>query len=306
MLLLVIITVCFFLLMIPFVQDVSGLLDSQQAAVGIQNAWRIVFLWGLFTALFSIVSYMKKRYRMVTIFLILFWVLGTGLVLLISFLDITKSTIRCNRSQAYEIPREFTRALDLIAQRLDIENIYNPNYGEAFNFRNCLNIQYSDDASEYDFEGAFLTNSEDDNLQILLSPSYKSYDDLSIATILIHELTHVGHELNWRQGTHDKLSCFKEEAEAFTMQSLFLNQLNDEELRSIYARISEDAERNPALSILLGVQEKTNNAIIVCSYLREDESLPEQEFNQCIWDETSKLLEEEIRKSDVYKEQCKE
>lgn len=296
-------TIIFGVAMFPFMRTADGLLYEQRAAIGAENMWRVVMLWALYTALFSFITFWKKRFRMVSVVLIVFWTLGTGLVALISIQDSNKTLSRCSRSTPYVIPNEFDRALNLIAQRLDVENNPGTFYSRAFDYRNCLDIQYSDGTASTDFEGAFVVDSDTQKLSIILNPLYKSYDDLSIATILIHELTHVGQELQQRE-TGETLECYGQEADAFTVQSIFLNQLNDEERRSIFARIREDANANPALNILLSVEEKTFESINACAQLKEANSLTDQQFNECVWTGTRNKMEDVVRESEAYQQQC--
>jgi len=303
LLLLGVVTVLFGVAMFPFLRTADGLLYEQRAAIGGENMWRVVMLWAVFTALFSVITFWKKRFRMVSVFLIIFWVLGTGLVALIEFNARTASLARCQRATPYVLAPEINRALDLITQRLDIENNPGPYYARAFDYRNCLDIQYSDIATEMDLEGGFAIDSPTESLQIVLNPQYKTYDDLSIATILIHELTHVGQELQQRE-TGEKLECYGQEADAFTAQSIFLNQLHEEERRSIFARLREDVDLNPALGIVLSVEEKTQESVNACTQLKEANSLTETQYNECVWTGTRNKMEEEVKNSETYQQQC--
>jgi hypothetical protein len=291
----IVLTIIFGLAMIPFMRTADGLLYEQRAAIGGENMLRTVILWAVFTALFSVVTFWKKRFRMVSVFLIIFWLLGTGIVGLLEYSASTAPVARCQRANPFVLEPEINRALDLIVQRLDIENNPGSYYGRAFDYRNCLNIQYSDVASEMDLEGGFMTESPTDALQVVLHPQYKTYDDLSIATILIHELTHVGQEIYQRE-TKEKLDCFAQEADAFTAQSIFLNQL--------HARLREDVDLNPALGIVLSVEEKTQDSIVACTQLKEANSLTETQYNECVWTGTRNKMEQEVKNDEAYQQQC--
>lgn len=298
-----IVTVIFFVAMFPFMRTADGLLYEQRAAIGGENMWRVVILWAVFTALFSVITFWKKRFRMVSVFLIIFWLIGTGLVGYMEYSARTAPVARCLRGTPHTLEPEINRALDLISQRLDIENNPGSYYGRAFDYRNCLDIQYSEEASEMDLEGGFMTASPTDALKIILHPQYKTYDDLSIATILIHELTHVGQEIYQRENK-EKLECFGQEADAFTAQSIFLNQLHDEERRSIFARLREDVDLNPALGMTLSVEEKTQDSIVACTQLKEANSLTETQYNECVWTGTRNKMLEEVNASEAYQQQC--
>jgi hypothetical protein len=142
------------------------------------------------------------------------------------------------------------------------------------------------------------------DLKILISPDYKTYDDLTISTILIHELTHVGQYIN-ETANKTKSDCFGSEAEAFTSQAIFLSQLNKEEVRSIYSRIRENVNANPAFAILLGIEQTQGEAYNACLTLKKANNLTDQQFNECVWTGTKNKLEVEIKADSFYQEQCK-
>lgn len=298
-----IVGIIFGLAMIPFLRVADGLLYQQKASIGGENIIRMIILWGVFTAIVTLFTLWRKRFRMVSVLLIVCWIISIafGGVLLLK----DKSSLECKRSTPYSLDSEFNRALDLIAQRLKIEENYGTHWGNAFNYRNCIDIQYSQDTKELGAEGLFF--SEDPTLQdlkILMNPDYKSFDDLSIATVLIHELTHVGQYVN-KIANKSKIDCFGSEAEAFTSQAIFLSQLNQEEIRSIYSRIRENVQANPAFHILLGIEEKQAEAYKACDRLKTENNLTTVQFNECVWTGTKNKLEIEIKADPFYQEQCK-
>lgn len=297
-----VIGILFILAMFPFMRTANGLLYEQRAAIGGENFWRIVILWAVYTFILLLLTFWRKRFRMVGIFLVCLWILGTSLVI---FIQINDSGKRCSRSYPYEIPSEFDRALNLIAQRLQVEQHSDSYYGYAYNFRNCLDIQYSDILNnDKGAEGVFLQgNSSLQDLKILVKPEYKSYDDLTIATLLIHELTHVGQFVS-EQETDKKLDCYSKEAEAFTTQSILLSQLNNEERRSIYARIKDNLNINPAFPIILLLDEKTGESYNACSKLKIENNLTQEQFNECVWTGTKNQLELEVKQNTYYQNQC--
>lgn len=73
-----------FLVMIPFLSAVDNLPETQKAAVGAQNLWRIVGYYGLATIVIAGLTFYKKRYIFVGIAFITYWVLGTVLVIFIN------------------------------------------------------------------------------------------------------------------------------------------------------------------------------------------------------------------------------
>lgn len=294
--------IIFGIAMFPFLTVADGLLYQQKASIGSQNIIRTVVLWGLFTMLVSLFTFWKKRLRMVSVFLIICWIISIAFLGLMLSRD--SSSLSCKRSTPYVSEKEFDRALDLIAQRLDIEKNYGTYWGSAFNFRNCIDVQYSQESKNIGAEGLFF--SEDPTLQdlkILINRDYKTFDDLSIATVLIHELTHVGQFVN-ETVNKTKPDCFGSEAEAFTSQAIFLSQLNKEEVRSIYSRIQQNIQANPAFHILLGIEEKQAAAYKACDRLKTENNLTTNQFNECVWTGTKNKLEVEIKADPFYQEQC--
>ncbi len=295
--------IVFGIAMIPFLRVADDLLYTQKASIGGENILRMIALWGIFTLIVSMFAFWKKRFRMVSVLLIGCWIVSILFGGLIFIRD--QGTLTCKRSTQYPLDSEFNRVLDLIAQRLDVEKNYGTYWGSAFNYRNCLDIQYSETSKQLGAEGLFIA--EDPTLQdikILISPDYKAYDDLTISTILIHELTHVGQSIK-QTVDKTKSDCFSDEAEAFTSQAIFMSQLNKEEVRSIYSRIRENVNANPAFQILLGIEQKQGEAYNACTTLKKANNLTDQQFNECVWTGTKNKLEVEVKADKYYQEQCK-
>lgn len=295
--------VIFGVAMIPFLRTGEGLLYEQRRSMGVENINRMVVLWGLFTLIVVLATFWKKRFRMVSVLLVVCWLISLGFVAFLYMKD--SSTYWCQRSSQYPIKSEFNRALDLISQRLDIENNYNSYQGNAFNFRNCIDIQYSSENTYYGTEGLFLA--EDPTLQkltITVNPAYENFDDLSIATLLMHELTHAGQYI-YEISNDKKNDCFKREAEAFTSQAILLSSLNPEEMRSINSRLQENIDANPSFGILVSVQEMVNEAARACEVLRAANNLSQAQYNECVWTGTQNKLEVEVKNDPFYQQQCK-
>lgn len=298
-----IVGIIFGIAMIPFLRVADNLLFQQKAAIGSQNIIKMIVLWGLFTLIVSMFTFWKKRFRMVSVLLIVCWFISIAFGGFLLIKD--QSSVTCKRATPYVLDSEFNRVLDLIAQRLDIEKNYGTYWGNAFNYRNCIDVQYSEESKKLGAEGLFFA--EDPSLQdlkVLISPDYKIYDDLTISTILIHELTHVGQYIN-ETVNKTKSDCFGSEAEAFTSQAIFLSQLNKEEVRSIYSRIRENVNANPAFAILLGIEQTQSEAYNACLTLKKANNLTDQQFNECVWTGTKNKLEVEIKTDPFYQEQCK-
>jgi len=137
---------------------------------------------------------------------------------------------------------EFTRALSLIFQRLE-QSPYEGPKGRAAAYqgiRNCVEISY--DASmtdQLDAHGMFHFDqtSTRDRLEISVSPSYSLKDDLLTALLLVHELNHA---LYHATGADQRISCFRNEADAFLATGNFMANLNPEEWDSLKARAARD------------------------------------------------------------------
>jgi|GEM_PF-2247207 len=297
--------ILFGIAMIPFLQTADGLYDTQQAAIGDQNLLRMVALWGLFTALFSTISFVKKRFRMTSILLIVCWLLSILLYGLLVLRNIYEEAVSCNRPQSYAIDAEFERSLNHIAQRLNITDSLDSYLALAFQNRNCIDIQYDDTSLIVGTaEGVFIENDPTiQNLKVLLSPKYKSLDDLSLSLVLVHELSHVGQYID-SINNKKEIDCFENEGEAFITQALYFSQLNDEERRSIYARLRDNLDLNSSFPIVLLFEEYNNEVYQSCSLIRNSNLLTDTQFNECYWEGFRNKILNDIKSSSYYIDQC--
>lgn len=142
------------------------------------------------------------------------------------------------------------------------------------------------------------------NLKIFIRSDYKTYDDLTISTILIHGLTHVGQYID-ETINKTKSDCFDNEAEAFLAQATFLSQLNKEETLSIYAKTRESINTNPAFKIIQRIEQALDEAYDTCITLKKENNLIDQQFIQCVWTGIKNKLEVEIKADPYYQEQCR-
>ena len=295
--------IIFGIVMFPFMRVADGLLFQQKASIGGENLLRMIALWGIFTAIVTLFTFWKKHFRMVSVLLIVCWIISLALGGL--FLFVNQSSLECKRSTPYVLDSEFNRAFDLKVQRLNVEKSNGTYWGITYNYRNCLDVQYYEKSEELGAEGLFFAVDPTlQNLKIFISSDYKSYDDLTISTILIHELTHVGQYID-ETINKTKSDCFGNEAEAFISQTILLSQLNQEEVRSIYSRIRENINANPAFKILLGVEQTQGEEYNACVTLGKANNLTDQQLNECIWTGMKNKLEVEIKANPYYQEQCK-
>lgn len=303
-LLAILLTIIFAVAMLPFMTDATGLLYQQRASIGDQNMTRVVMLWWLFTILTGVITFAKKRFRLSAVILIIFGILGSGLYLTIKAYD--RNAYQCNRANPYILPNEFTRSLDLISQRLGIDEYAQGTlYQTAFNFRNCINVRYAETANEIvGAEGMFLlTDPTLQNLEIIVDPRYKEYDDITISTLLIHEVTHAGQYINDIINGTEK-ECYDAEAEAFTAQAYFLNQLNKEEYRSVNTRVIDDITANPQFETLVQISEIQSQVYDSCINLKANGIMTDDQFNSCYWDGTKNKIREFIVSEGIYEDQC--
>lgn len=303
-----IIGIIFGIAMFPFMTIADGLLYEQRAAIGGQNILKMVILWGIFTAIVSLFAFWKKKFRMVGVLLIFCWIIS--LVLYSSLTISSANDHRCHRPTPYSIPKEFSRSLDLISQRVEVDKEGNNNIWQAvFNFRNCLNIQYADkDNKDIEAYFEYPDIESQDNLQdlkIVVNPSYKNFDDLTLATLLSHEIVHAGQYI-LQVTNKTKLSCYEKEAKAFLAQHAFIVSLNQEEQRSIYARLREDIDKNPTLSVLILTGQRGNESAQACSELQKKNKLTLEQVYKCSWEGLENKLLEDIKDNSYYQKQCQQ
>jgi hypothetical protein len=305
-LLTILVGIFFGIAMLPFLTVADVLLYEQRSSIGGQNLIRGVALWGIYTLIVTLFTLWKKHFRMVSVFLVICWIIGVGIVLSISTFD--ANSYRCMRASPYIIPSEFNRSLDLIAQRMGVDKTAAGTVWQtAFNFRNCLDIQYSE-TDNNNVEAYFLypiENSQEhlQDLKILVDPSYSVFDDLTLALLLSHEIVHSAQYIN-QVLNNTQFSCYEKEAKAFTAQHAFILSLNQEEQRSINARLHDDAYKNPTIATILLTSERGNEATQACIDLQQKNNLTNEQLNECSWQGLENKLLQDIMKEPYYQTQC--
>lgn len=303
-----VIGIIFGVAMMPFltVAPQDGLVFEQKAAIGGQNILRMIALWGVFTLMVSLFTFWKKKFRMVSVLLIICGFLALIFYLTLGMYD--ANNYRCSRATPYSMPNEFNRSLDLIVQRTGVDTTgSNTIWQSVFNFRNCLDIQYSE-TNDKNLEAYFeypLENNQDNlqDLKVLVNPSYKNFDDLTLAVLLSHEIIHAGQYIN-QVVSKTKLNCYEMEAKAFSAQHALILSLNQEEQRSIYTRLREDASKNPTLEILILTSQRGNESAQACDELQKKNNLTNEQTNQCSWEGLESKLLQDIKEDPYYQEQC--
>lgn len=293
--------------MLPFMRVADGLLYMQRASIGTGNMVRAVVLWGIFTVIVTFLTFWKRKFRMVSILLIGCFVLSLLLVGYVSLKD--DDFPQCNRSTPYTMPAEFDRAMDHIVQRMEIdtEKSSGSYIQSAFNFRNCLDIQYLD-TDDPDLQAYFESPFEKDeeylqDLKIWVNPSFKKYDDLTLAMLLTHEIVHAGEYVGKFYDGYT-LNCFQEEEKAFVSQHGFLISLNEEEQRSIYTRLNDDVDRNPTFKAILLTGQRANESYGACKELQLKTKLSDEQLNKCAWDGLENLVLKDVQNDSYYQKQC--
>jgi len=303
-----VIGIIFGIAMFPFMTVAEdGLLMKQQISLGGQNMTKMVALWGIFTLIVLLFTLWKKRFRMVSVFLIICWLISIVFQLMLGMYDANE--YRCKRMSPYSLPGEFNRSLDLIVQRMGIDT--NKSQGtilqSAFNYRNCLDIQYSKSDSDvieayFEYPSQNNLNSLQD-LKIVVNPSYKNFDDLTLATLLIHEITHAGEYINEVE-SKNTLTCYEQEAKAFVMQHSFLLSLNDEEQRSIFARLRENSDKNPTFQIITLTSQRARESTKACVELQKRNNLTNEQMYKCSWEGLESKILQDIKEDSYYQKQC--
>lgn len=299
--------IVFGIAMIPFLRDATGLLYEQRAAIGGGNMVKAIVLWAIFTTIVSMYAFWKKHLRMVSILLIICWLISILSYLVLSMFE--SNNYRCDRPNSYSMPSEFNRSLDLISQRMGVDNTgTNTIWQTIYNYRNCLDIQYSE-SDDKNVEAYFEYPNEKNqanlqDLKIFVNPSYRNFDDLTLSTLLSHELIHAGQYIN-EVVNKTPLGCFESEANAFTAQHVFVVSLNQEEQRSIYTRLQDNPNKNPTIATFLLTGQRGTESAKACMELQKKNNLTEEQMNKCSWEGLENKLLLDVKENSYYQEQCK-
>lgn len=178
--------------------------------------------------------------------------------------EVIKSTdkVACERTNLYNMPPEFSRALSLIMQRYSQRS--DPYLETYKKMINCVDVEYTDiHSSQAQTEGYFIfdeDNSSLGKLNIYVDESYANYDDLTTSFLIVHELTHARQYVE-EQLYGKKVSCVNKEVYAFRQQLYFETYLNKEEQNSLVARAEKAENQNPQLYALVTLLDLSWEAI---------------------------------------------
>lgn len=172
---------------------------------------------------------------------------------------LTDDEVVCPRSEPHDMAPEFAQAIKLISQSLDTIN--NFQY-----VKNCINVTYAENDDQINgAEGVFtfIPGQSLLNLDIKVSPRYKSQDINMIAFLLAHEGEHAA---NYAISllTGEPMDCFEDEGRAFNAQYWFLQNLIPQEKNSLIERIYNDdsPEVQSILSTFILIQNQNGTDFI--------------------------------------------
>ena len=222
---------------------------------------------------------------------------------------------RCTRNARLENEPKFDRALSLVYEKVrqgeEHRSVWTSyNYFPA-QLVNCIKVDTKNVKAEIEAEGYFDINNNDikpDYFPITIDAvTYEYSDDLTTALLLVHEITHVQQYIMrpscYKEGkfklgevvTSCEGFCLNNEVAAFYSQLLFINQLNDEEKKSLYFRIENDKELHPQLEMLQTLQKSLNSQIIGdCDVYN----------HECIMRKINWKIQTILEESGAYDEQC--
>lgn len=225
--------------------------------------------------------------------------------------DISSEEIFCPRKEPYEVEPEFERALGIIEQRA-VGDVTEKDRDRGYPWINCMHMQYADLDSKYgeSVEGVFHfdENSSLDKLEIYVDNSYKEKDDLLLAVLLAHEISHAWDYIEFRK-TGVKKDCVEGEVDAFYWQNYLISYFNQEEQMSVLSRINaykkgfyrgnkraEQAISN--LSVLMDILAQAQ------SFCSDRYSIGSDNWHDCAREKEKQYIEEMVRNSPFYQEQC--
>lgn len=238
----------------------------------------------------------------------------------------------CTRKTPYNIKPEFERSISLISQRMEPEMAEwelgktassKNGMGGIFNLKNCFDIQYASSANELNSaEGIFYFDnnvSGRDKLKILVSPAYKSQDDIVTSYLLVHEIYHAI-QFAWESSLNVTLGecykydtkdycdgltreinqqnyipdCIQKEANAFLIQYSFLGNLKPVEKNALALRMGQEMTR--------GSDSQLRNAMDNLNYVSNlgTQGICNLTDGTCLRDNLVKRLQS----TDFYRKQC--
>lgn len=216
---------------------------------------------------------LKKLNKLLIIFVVIIVIIGLAkLSLELKPVDLDNNKditpepkYKCSRTERYDNPAEFDRALSLYNQR---KSEYYNKLGIKYSLITpCIIVKYANLKPSGSL-GVFNFSDKDakaDYLPIYVDFSYRESDDILTAILLSHEITHASQYLEMLNGI--KQDCYKSEIEAFNEEYSFMTLLNDEEKQSLIARTMVSPKQSiiNQVSVLLYLG---TNAHLSCSNIK--------------------------------------
>ena len=178
-----------------------------------------------------------------------------------------------------KINPKFNRSINLIKQRLEAAG-HNSNF--INNLDGCIDIQYSDLNYKIvgdKIEGKFKTtpansinNFDEDIVKISIDNSYQDKDELLLAFVLIHELTHAKQYFNFKKDWILK-NCLNREAESFNMEITLFSALNSDEQKFLLAEIRNAKNSDSNLNSLKKLLDISLKSLTSCQKMNDEEML---------------------------------
>jgi hypothetical protein len=184
----------------------------------------------------------------------------------------------CNRTTPNKMEPEFSRALSLFEQRFSQSNptFDTYKYYVQYNVKNCLFIFYQENSGS---EGVFRGVSRD-LLSIGIDPKYASGDDLLLADVLAHEISHAVFYTNVLVNGKEALSpteeCYVNEAKAHLTEMEFYLSLNKEEADSLLNRGTTGSKALKSKVRLLFSQKPADYYQKALTYVKSQDSYKKQ------------------------------
>jgi len=211
----------------------------------------------------------------------------------------------CNNNIDKKFDPKFTKAINLIENRLD-------SAGHETDFIKdiigCVDIRYSDlnkKNSGNKIEGKFETphndndfsieNPEEHVVRISVDKSYERKDDLTLAFVLIHELTHAKQYFEFYKNSTLK-DCMEREAEAFGAEINLFSSLNKKEQKTMLDKIQNADSSDATLNSLKRLLNVSVNSITSCN--------ENKDFIKCFETSNQKSIKKILNLNENYIAQC--
>jgi len=241
--------------------------------------------------------------------------------------------VGCNRKTRINNLPQYDRALSLIQQRLLVnQKRFKYNNRALFiyfppNLTNCVKIIEKNSAEVDDFEGYFTFNSEDiknNYYPIIVNSKYVKADDVLIALLLTHEITHIQQYID-SVNKINTFTCIEKEVNAFlASRQFYISGLNEEEMNTVTLRIYDAVDNNKNIETTQKFNKPFDGQLLMIETIQNLYSSPNSkckkvenptideaswdefgDYLDCIDKEVPFLLKKIIENDSYYQKQCK-